>query len=432
MDKKTKQLVILVVLIVVAGGVAVWRLGLFGGDDAPPPAPAPAPVADAGTPTPVPTNPTGEPTPAQPGGAPGQTPLTQNQDLDIPAEVTISPARYQWPIKRGGATDLPDRNFPVFDPLHVQNIDVVDPDRKKYIEQLRAEWILDGITVTTQQRLKIDATGKPMLGESIMEPKPQYVLVPQLDENKQPVYGADGQIVMVKQPVYEMKDGKVVMMDDLDDEGNPRRDESGKVIQVPKPEYVQAVDKNGNPKYDNNGEPVWEMQEKYRDGRRVVKMVPLILPRQVIVDGQPQFDDNGKPVLETEQVYEPMLDRNGKPVFENGEPVYIKVQKKDEDGKPVVDENGKPVMVPKKKMVPDKTPQTEVVEVIEAWFTGKPRPFRELDRLTNTRFTIEKIFTERVYQQEGSGDKRVRSGVDLLGDTGARITLFLADDSRHD
>lgn len=434
MTKQTKQLIALIVLVVLAGGFAVWRLDLLGGD-APPPAPATDPAAGGAPAAPGgPVNPGGDPA-ATPGGqpaTPGQTPQTQTTDLEIPDEVKLNPPRYEWPMKRGGANDIPDPRFPVFDPLRVQNIDVVDPDRKKYIEQLRQEWVLDGITITIQERLKIDKTGKPMIGESVMEPKPVYELVPQLDDNKLPVYGPDGEVVLVKRPMYEKdEDGKLVMMDDLDDQGNPRRDARGNVIRVPKPVYEQKVDKDGNPVFEN-GEPVWVMQPKYRNGHRVVKKIPLILPRQKIVDGKPQFDENGKPELVYAPIYVQALDSEGKPKFVNGEPVYEMIQKKDEDGNLEYDDSDKPVMVPKPKMVEDQTPQTEVVPVKEAWFKDQIRPFRELDRLTNTRFTIAKIFEDRVYKQEGSGEIRVRSGVDLIGDTGAQITLFLADDSRHE
>lgn len=434
MNKQTKQLIALIGLVVVAGIVAVWRLDLLGSDDpVPPPPPAGGDQAAAGGPA----NPAGPtPTPAQPGGqpaGPGNAPVTQQQDLDIPDEAKLVPARYDWPVKGGGASDIPDPRFPVFDPLHVQNIDVVDPTRKEYIEKLKEEWVLDGITITTQERLKIDNTGKPMIGESVMEPKPETRLVPQLDENGMPIYGPDGEVVLVKQIVYETdENGNVVMMDDLDDEGNPRRDARNNVIKVPKPVYVQKRDKNGKPEVDEDGNPVWVMQPKYRAGRRVIKKVPLILPRQKLVDGVPQFDENGNPILVYEQIYEQELDADGKPKFENGKPVYKMIQKKDEAGNPVFDESGKPEMAPKPKMVEDQTPQTEVVPVKEAWFKDRLRPYRELDRLTNTRFTIERIFEERVYNQEGSTEFRVRSGVDLLGDTGARITLFLADDNRYD
>ena len=355
-------------------------------------------------------------------------PETQTQDLEIPDKVSLSPARYDWPIKRGGATDIPDARFPIFDPLKVQNIDVVDPGRREYIERLREDWILNGITITKQQRLKIDANGQPMLGESVMEPKPIYEHIPQTDEYGQPIFGPDGKAVMLRRTVYEVdEEGKVVMIEDLDAEGNPRRDELGNVIRVPKPVYQQAKDENGNLKFDKDGNPVWVMQPKYRNGRRVVKMLPLIVKRQVIIDGVPQTDrETGEPILVDEQVYEQEADRDGKPLFRNGEPVYVKVQEKDENGELIFDESGKPVMVPKKKMVPDRTPQTEVVEVIEAWFKDKARPYRELDRLTNTRFTIEKIFLSRV-TENNDGDKRVRAGVDLLGDTGAKITLFLGE-----
>lgn len=241
MDKQTKQLILLVGLIVVAGGIAAFVF--LGGEDTS----APPPPATGTEPTPTPT-PSGEGTQPAPSGAtaaPGATPVVVEQDLEIPEPVKPTMPRYKWPWPDGkGHTPGPDE-LAAFDPLLVQNIDVVDPERREYIETLKKEWVLVGIMETTQE-------------------------VPVLDEN----------------------------------------------------------------------------------------------------------------------------------------------------GKPVMDENG--------------NPRTEVKRVLEAWFLDKRRPYREKDRLTNTRFTIEKIFLNRKYVSESGMDFKIRSGVDLAGDTGAKLTIFLADDDRYD
>ncbi|MCB9894774.1 MAG: hypothetical protein H6839_10010 [Planctomycetes bacterium] len=243
MDKQTKQLAVLGGLVVIGGLVAAWQFGLFGGGE--PEKPKTDPAAAAGTPTP--TAPGGEPaptTPSNPGGAQGvpggPAPQTQDVDLDIPEPVVIPMPRYRWQWDNGGwewenKPDI-DRKSLAYDPLWVQNIDVVDPKRKEYIDNLKQEWVLDGLSETMQR--------------------------------------------------------------------------------------VQTKDAEGN------------------------------------------ITEEDRPVL-------------------------------------------------------------------EAWFRGKKRPYGEKDRLTNTRFTIEKIFKNRVYQSEGSSDFKVRSGVDLAGDTGAKLTIFVGDDGRY-
>ncbi|MCA8935340.1 MAG: hypothetical protein KDB68_03975 [Planctomycetes bacterium] len=413
MTKQTKQIIVLIVLVVVAGGVALFTLG--GGDDTP--APAPPPANTGATPsTPGGTTPAegAGPTATVPNAGPGAVPAAEvQQDLDMPEPVKLTPPRYSWqweaPIggegaKYGAATGI----FPPFDPLVVQNIDVVDPDRKAYIEELKAEWIIDGITITEQKRPVLDENGKQLLGESVMVPKPKTRKVARRDENGEVVFDETGKAVMEDVIVYEPEldsRGKprvdengnpvYVQIPLLDDDGNEVKDEAGEVVMVPKPVYEQAKDEFGEP-VTQDGKPVWVMQPKYdAAGKRVVKKVQQVqrLQKIEIIDGKktPIFDDNGQPVIEE-----------------------IKV----------VDDDGNPVMVP------DNTPQFEVKKVIEVWFKDHRRPYREKDRLTNTRFIINKIFTNRVYEQEGGGT-RVRAGVDLLGDTGAKITLNLSDDARY-
>ncbi|MCA8915850.1 MAG: hypothetical protein KDB90_10605 [Planctomycetes bacterium] len=240
MNKQTKQLIALGGLVLVAGVIAAWNFGLFGGGE--PEKPAPDPAAAAGTPTPTP--PAGEPaatTPSAAGGVPGgPAPQTQDLDLEIPEPVTLVMPRYRWNWTNAGEDYVKspdyDPKLAAYDPLWVQNIDVVDPKRKEYIDNLKQEWVLDGLTETMQRVTRKDADG-------------------------------------------------------------------------------------------NN--------------------------------------------VEQEEM------------------------------------------------------------VLEAWFRDKKRPYGEKDRLTNTRFTIEKIFKNRVYRSEGSSDFKVRSGVDLAGDTGAKLTIFVGDDGRY-
>ena len=239
MTKQTKQLLALGVLVVVGGVIGAWNLGLFGGEDEPV-APPVDPNAATATPTPTTTPVTpsgGTATPTTPGGP---APKVQETDLEIPDEVKISMPRYSWNWDNAGFRYEEDPankgQLIAYDPLWVQNIDVVDPKRKEYIDNLKKEWVLDGLIETVQRVTREDADG-----------------------NKEEV----------------------------------------------------------------------------------------------------------------------------------------------------------------------------IVPVLEAWFRDKNRPYGEKDRLTNTRFTIDKIFKDRVYRLENGSDFKVRSGVDLAGDTGARLTIFVGDDGRY-
>jgi hypothetical protein len=290
MNKQTKQLLALGLLVLVGGGVAAWRLGLFGGDEKPKANNSPGPI-NAAEATPTPTGPTpagpGPATPATPGGP---TPVVADQDLEIPEDTKIVTREYTWPFSNGGKNFVaaPELNlFAAFDPLMVQNIDVVDPSRREIIETVKAEWILDGLIETLQSVPKLDAEGKPIIGEDQIDP-------------------VTGEV---------MKDS---------------------------------------------------------DGRPLKKKVKLI-----------------------------------------------------KDGKEVLDEKGEPVMVD------DRTPQMEVKLVLEAMFRDKLRPYKEKDRLTGTQFVIQDIFKERVYRVEGQKDFAVRSGIDLISDTGATLTIFVTEDSRY-
>lgn len=288
MNKQTKQLLALGGLVLVAGVVAYFAVFR---DDAPPkPAnnPAPVNVPVAGTPTPTTTAGPGSTTPAQPGGP---APVVAEQDLDIPEEMKITAREHIWQWSNSGRNFVPDpaRNlFSAFDPLWVQNIDVVDPTRRENIEAVKAEWILDGLIETLQNVQKLDADGKPIVGEDQIDPV------------------------------------------------------TGEVMR------------------DSNGRPL-------------KKKVPL-----------------------------------------------------KKDGEIVPDENGDPVMVD------DRTPQMEIKLVLEAWFKDKRRPYKKSDRLTGTQFTIHEIFQNRVYRFDGQRDFTVRSGIDLISDTGAALTIFLTDDVRYE
>jgi len=58
-------------------------------------------------------------------------------------------------------------------------------------------------------------------------------------------------------------------------------------------------------------------------------------------------------------------------------------------------------------------------------FKGMDKPLFEGERVPNTEFRIRRIFENRVYKL--GNERFVRSGVDVQGDTGAIITLFLPD-----
>lgn len=176
MNKQQKQLIALVVLIVVAGGFAVWRLGLLGGDE-------PAVVPGTNT-TPVDTaanpNPGANPNPATGtnpnigagGPAAPAKPLVKDKHEApgvLPTRESVVLTEYDWTVKAPDSGENWEkergRAFWQYDPLFVQNLDVVEPDRKKYIDELRAQWVLDGIT-EMEHIVKVevkDAEGKPVL-----------------------------------------------------------------------------------------------------------------------------------------------------------------------------------------------------------------------------------------------------------------------------
>jgi hypothetical protein len=161
MNKQQKQLIVLVVLIVVGGGVAAWQLKLFGGDTPPnTTASNVGAINIAANP-----NPGAGPTPG-PGANPNLTVGAAGQagtqgaaaavvskyqtPGELPAKETVVVPTYTWTVSAPDSGENWEkergRAFWQYDPLFVQNLDVVEPDRKKYIDELRAEWILDGIT----------------------------------------------------------------------------------------------------------------------------------------------------------------------------------------------------------------------------------------------------------------------------------------------
>jgi hypothetical protein len=418
MDKQTKQLIALGGLVVVAGIVAYFFY--FRGDDEAtknPPKNATKPADPVTTPTP--NSGTAQPgattTPTTPGGTP---PVVVDQDLEIPEDENIRIPEVTWKYENGGRNFVPqpERNIlAAFDPFLVQNIDVVDPQRREYIESLKQEWILDGIIETKQELAVFGPDGKALIGNSITAPKPLTEPVVKKDANGKPVKDKDGKYVIEDQPV--MKDGQPVYEQAVDENGQPVVDKDGKPVYVQDILYVR-VDPDGKPLLDKDGKSVLA-----EDGKP--------LPD----GGKPKVDKDGKPII----VRNPGPNERVKRLIQQV-PLMIKQLVVDEKGVPVLDENGKlkfklvPELDPVTKkpvMVDDDTPQFEVKLVLEATFQDKRRPYKEKDRLTGTRFTILKIFQKRPYWNENKTDVKVRAGVDLISDTGAPLTIFVTDDDRY-
>lgn len=174
MNKQTKQMIALIGLIVVAGAVALWQFVLKG-DDVPPPPPASnvgtieiGANPNAGTPGTGPANPN------MPGGGavPAGTPAVKSKYEApgvIPPRESFTEPDYKWTVLAPDSGENWEkergRQFWQYDPLFVQNLDVVEPDRKKYIDELKEQWQLDGIT-EMEHIVKVevlDAAGKPVL-----------------------------------------------------------------------------------------------------------------------------------------------------------------------------------------------------------------------------------------------------------------------------
>lgn len=173
MNKQTKQLAILGGLVVVAGIVAYFFV-LKPKEPTPTPAAnTPAPAAAATTPNAAPTAP-GQPNAAPaPAGTPGAAPVAVLEPLPMPKDEPLPVISYTWvhPMVEKG-TPIGGFNFDwkkngalVFDPMHVQNLDVVAPERRLYIEKIRTEWVIEGITITPQMVLKVNDKGEPELDE---------------------------------------------------------------------------------------------------------------------------------------------------------------------------------------------------------------------------------------------------------------------------
>ncbi|MBX3473643.1 MAG: hypothetical protein KF754_04610 [Planctomycetes bacterium] len=174
MSKQTKQLIALVAIVVVGGGAVVY-LNFF--KDKPPATPA-ANNAPAVAPDPAPA-----PTPPPVGGATaagpvgGPAPLSSTEALPMPKEDKPTTLSFTWkfPVVEKGLTlgsfhhdpkkRIPGAEYP-FDPMHVMNLDVVAPERRLYIDRIRNEWVIEGVTVTPQMVLRLNDKGEPDLDEN--------------------------------------------------------------------------------------------------------------------------------------------------------------------------------------------------------------------------------------------------------------------------
>lgn len=166
MSKQNKQLIVLVGLIVVAGIVAYFFIFKEKAPPPPPPADNTAAPAPAGPPPAAPATP-GQPAPAPGGGT--AAPVVSNEPLPMPKDEPLPVVTYSWRVAGplGGANH--DRKDPKieqpFDPFHVQNLDVVAPERQLYIARVKQDWVIEGITITPQMVVKKNAKGEAELDE---------------------------------------------------------------------------------------------------------------------------------------------------------------------------------------------------------------------------------------------------------------------------
>ncbi|MDC1142819.1 hypothetical protein OAU50_06980 [Planctomycetota bacterium] len=165
MDKQKKQLIALVVLVVVAGGIGAWNMGLFGKDK---PA-TPAPDQTAVDPTQPAATDVNAGLPAEPGApAKPAVKLSMPKFGDIPEKAVA----WDWakPIWERGAVPPQGKQWPAADPFRVLNIDVVDPNRHAEIKSIMDAWVLEGITRTMQTIFRdseeLDENGNPVRIES--------------------------------------------------------------------------------------------------------------------------------------------------------------------------------------------------------------------------------------------------------------------------
>lgn len=144
MDKQKKQLIILVVLLAGLGGFALYQFGVFDGE--PEPAPQQQKSAEAGA------EPAAPPAPAGSAGAP----VVADQDLELPTELFEFKAKeYLWTPavgREGGGRDWEpgEGELLPFDPLRVKNVDIVNPELRRYIDEVKKNWVVVGITRTWQ------------------------------------------------------------------------------------------------------------------------------------------------------------------------------------------------------------------------------------------------------------------------------------------
>jgi hypothetical protein len=141
MDKQKKQMILLGAAVVVLLIVAAINFGVF--DKKTPPPPPPPPPAE-----PVVTAPTAPPAPGTPAA-----PASETRNLEIPEETIFLTRVQTWPevAPRGGKDWEPagDERWP-FDPLLVKNVEIVNPEMRRYIEEIKRTWVLAGITRTWQ------------------------------------------------------------------------------------------------------------------------------------------------------------------------------------------------------------------------------------------------------------------------------------------
>jgi len=160
MNKQKKQLIILGALVLVAGIVAV--VSLSGGDSTPKKDPKKKETAKA-PPAKGPAAPKGAPKGApDPAAAAAEAERTTPQPL--PAAVDRFFDRgFTWRI---GEDNLDGNGLIAYDPMHVQNLEVVEPGRRKYIENFRKAWQIEGVTETHQMVTHRDAEGRPLKDEA--------------------------------------------------------------------------------------------------------------------------------------------------------------------------------------------------------------------------------------------------------------------------
>lgn len=121
----------------------------------------------------------------------------------------------------------------------------------------------------------------------------------------------------------------ITYLQKTDENGEPVFDESGNPI------YEQQVDGNGNLVFDENGQPVYVVDKIIEDATTGVF---TDLSDKINGKSNIKVDENGNPV------YKQKTDGTGEPLFnEDGSPVMV--QMIDDDGNLVYDTEGNPVMV---------------------------------------------------------------------------------------